>query len=109
MKEEEIIEIFDRFPDAEERSRYLRAKRRVNQLKGFYFHLLLYIIIASVHFIKTYVEKNEIKMEDALGIILWGVVVIIHAASVYLPTLFLGKDWEEKKIQEFTKQYKKEQ
>ena len=109
MKEEEIIEIFDRFPDAEERSRYLRAKRRVNQLKGFYFHLLLYIIIASVHFIKTYIEKNEIKVEDALGIILWGVVVIIHAASVYLPTLFLGKDWEEKKIQEFTKQYKKEQ
>ena len=42
MKEDEILEIFERFPDVEERNRYLKAKRRMKQLKGFYIHLLIY-------------------------------------------------------------------
>lgn len=106
MKKEEIIEIYDRYPDSEERSQYLRAKRRVKKIKSVYIHITIYVIIASVHFIKTYIEQQSIRFEDSLGMILWGIAVLIHAGSVFLPTFFLGKNWEEEKIQKLTKQYK---
>lgn len=100
MKEDEILEIFERFPDIEERNRYLKAKRRMKQLKGFYIHLLIYIIVFSLHYIKQLSPYREDHVDQNLGAILWGIVILIHAASVFLPNFALGRDWEEKKIQE---------
>ena len=100
MKKKELLEIFERFPDVEERNRYLKATKRMKQLKGFYIHLFIYIVLNLLHFIKELYEKQNYDINENFGSILWGVVVLIHAATVYLPNLALGSDWEENKIKE---------
>jgi hypothetical protein len=78
---------------------YERAKRRVTQIKGFFIHLVTYVVvIAFLFFIDVFAEDDPSNWWfywPALG---WGIAVIIHAATVYGP--FLGSGWEDRKIKE---------
>lgn len=93
--------------------KFLQARKRVNQLKGFYTHLALFIV---VNFFIIIIKKingphvagePQIKISQFLTIIVWGVFLIAHGLSVFLPGLILGKDWEEKKIREIMNKYRK--
>ena len=88
--------------------KYERAKKRVAKIKGFYIHLVTYIVvIAFLFFIDVFAEgdpNNWWFYWPALG---WGIIVVIHAATVYGP--FLGSGWEERKIREFIKEESKEE
>lgn len=90
--------------------KYLRARRRVKELKGFYVHLAIYLVINSfitVNKVIRNIYEGE-SMSEALWDfgtfavwIFWGIGLAIHGLNVVgLPFLF-GKDWEERKIQEF--------
>ncbi len=91
-------------------AKYLRAKKRVKELKGFYVHLAIYLIInsfISVNKVIRNVYQGETINEALLDFgtfavwIFWGIGLAIHGLNVVgLPFLF-GKDWEERKIQEF--------
>jgi len=83
----------------EEEEKYKRVRRRVKELKGFYSHLIVYLVIniflAVLNFI---VSPDHLWFYwVAFG---WGIGVIINAVSVFGAGGFFGHEWEEKKIKE---------
>ena len=109
MKNSEYIEFADEFPNEQDRLRYLRARNRVKELRGFYVHLLVYI---AVNILIVFVNIQEMKPGESyfqaknfFTFTLWGIVILIHAGSVYLPNFILGKDWEDKKIKNLMEKY----
>jgi hypothetical protein len=79
--------------------KYQKAKERVDEIKGFYTHLTVYIVINLMLF-----TINMLTSPEGLWFIWplmgWGVAIVLHALSVYSPGLGLGADWEQRKIKE---------
>lgn len=75
---------------------YLKAKKRVKELKDFYGHLTSYcIVIPFIIFINLFTyPKFQWFWFPMLG---WGMGLSFHAFEVF----GYGKSWEEKKIKEF--------
>ena len=89
---------------------YLRAKKRVDELKGFYIHLGVYIavnIFLSARQVYGDMQDGFTFTEAIFDLstywvwIFWGIGMFLHAFRVFGSHLILGKDWEEKKINEF--------
>ena len=89
----------------EENERYRRAKERVEEIKSFYSHLFIYIIVnLALFIINMLTSPNSLWFYWPLfG---WGIGLLIHAFSVFGTKMFL-KDWEEKKIKELMEKDKK--
>jgi sensor histidine kinase YesM len=83
----------------DEQNIYLKAQKRVEDLKGFYGNLTMYVIIISGLAILNLVTYPKYLwfFYPAIG---WGIGVVIHGMSVFNYMPFLGSNWEEKKIQE---------
>ena len=78
---------------------YRRAQSHVREVRGFYIHFAMYIFINLLLF--------TVNAVTAWGnwwfywvTFFWGIGIVMHAASVWGGKKFLGKEWEEKKIQE---------
>lgn len=78
-----------------EKTAYLKAKERVDKLKGFYGNLISYCcVIPVLIFINLYTSPEfQWFWFPMLG---WGLGITFHAFE----TFSYGKSWEEKKIQE---------
>ena len=77
-----------------ENTAYLRAKDRVEKLKGFYGNLISYCVVIPVLIIVNLNTSNfQWFWFPMLG---WGMGLTFHA----LETFGYGKSWEERKIQE---------
>ncbi|KUP04693.1 histidine kinase [Bacillus coahuilensis p1.1.43] len=76
-------------------AKYEKAKRRVLQLKGFYYNFTAFLVIIPMLFVINLMGDagNWWFVYPLTG---WGVLVIIHGIS-----LKIGSGWEEKKIKEF--------
>lgn len=76
--------------------RYERAKKQVEELKGFYIHLTIYLIMVPVF---IYLNLKSTGFPWAIfPIVGWGAGVSGHAMEVFGYNPILGKDWEERKI-----------
>ena len=82
-----------------EEVRYLKAKERVEALKGFYIHLAVYVIVNLFLFL-----LNILVSPDSLWFIWpllgWGIAIVLHAVSVFSSGYLSGTGWEERKIRE---------
>lgn len=94
----------------EKTQRYLRAEKKVNELKGFYIHLLVYIcvnIFISYRVISENMEDGDTFQEAFFNLgtfivwLAWGVGIAFHAFNVFVDNGILGRNWEERKIQEY--------
>ena len=89
-----------------------RAQKRVQDLKGFYQHVLIYIIVNTLLFIFSERVTFILLSKKALGDpeflewvnwnvwgtpIIWSFALLIHAITVFLKNPF--KKWEEQQIQ----------
>jgi hypothetical protein len=88
---------------------YLRAKKKVETLKGFYGHLTVYLIINTAMLLVQANVFNSEKVDFTdLGIYVtaffWGIGIVSHALYVFfvlnVQNNFL-KRWEEKKMKQF--------
>ncbi|AUP78101.1 2TM domain-containing protein [Flavivirga eckloniae] len=89
----------EKLPDSEANSRYLRARKRVEDIKEFYYHLIVYcLVVPFLVFVnyKTYWEYHWFWFPMA-G---WGVGLGFHAYNTFVNNGVLGRKWEERKIQE---------
>ncbi|WP_055437592.1 2TM domain-containing protein [Lacinutrix algicola] len=81
-----------------------RARQRVKKIKSFYTHLLIYIVINLIVVFQNIenLEPGEsyFQAHNFITFTLWGIVIIIHALTVFLPNFVLGSNWEERKIKE---------
>lgn len=80
--------------------RYTAAKEQVGEIRGFYHHLLIYIVInAGIAYLNYYVDQWAFPwFLFPLGG--WGLGIIGHAIGTFNMNPFLSKDWEERKIKE---------
>jgi hypothetical protein len=92
--------------------KYAAAEREVKRLKGFYTHLIVYIVInIMIVFLNIRdLDKGEsyFKIENFFTAFFWGIGLTAHGLSVFGRNIFFGKNWEEKKIQELIEKEKSE-
>ena len=90
--------------------KYLKAKKRVEKIKGFYVHFGVYIAVnifisGIIIYGLTYDEGDTYG--DAFsnfGVystwLFWGIGVFFHWLGVFGFNSVLGKNWQEKKLKE---------
>lgn len=80
---------------------YERARDRVQEIKGFYAHAAMFVLVgvALVILNLATLKKNDGVIWFIWPLIGWGIVLAVHAISVWGIGRFLGKDWEERRIQ----------
>lgn len=83
----------------DEEERYERAKKRVEELKGFYGHLITYIIVNTGLFILNMITSPK-SLWFYWPLFGWGIGIIAHALSVFGLGGLFGRSWEEKKIKD---------
>jgi sensor histidine kinase YesM len=78
---------------------YHRARRQVRMMRGFYMNLSAYVVvITGLCLINLTFSPQKIWfIFPAMG---WGIGLLIHGATVWGRSFWLGNDWEEKKIQQ---------
>ena len=91
---------------------YQIAQRKVQKIKRFYTHLIVYLIV------NTFIIAQNIKNLDAgesvfkfsifSATFFWGIGLLVHALNVFSFSLFFNEKWEEKKINEFMEKDKKQ-
>lgn len=87
--------------------RYLAAKQRVKEIKAFYIHATVYILV-NIFIAAQNVRggMNWTDMNNYWTATFWGIGLLAHAISVFVPHFFLGKNWEERKTKELMDKYK---
>ena len=92
--------------------KYADAQRKVKRLKGFYTHLIVYIVInIMIVFINSRdldAGESYFKIENFFTAFFWGIGLLAHALSTFMPNFIFGRNWEEKKIKEFMEKEKSE-
>jgi hypothetical protein len=80
--------------------KYDKAKKRVEELKGFYGNLVTYTVINVILIIINLVTSPG-SLWFYWVTIFWGIAILLHASKVFVfRGKFLGEEWEEKKIKE---------
>jgi hypothetical protein len=79
----------------DEQERYERARKRVQEIKGFYTHLIVYALVNLGLIIINLVTDPGARW-FYLPLFGWGIGVVAHAGSVFGP----GRYWEERKIKQ---------
>ncbi len=101
---------FDSQERFEREEAYIRAKKRLDKLIGFYWHLAIYIIInISLIILISYNNMDEpfFSFEKFAVALFWGIGLFFHFIGVFGPDLLFGKKWEERKIQEMIEKDKR--
>ena len=91
---------------------YLKAKKRVKQIRGFYTHLLVYLLVnTSISIAKMILIYHVTDFKTFFGMLshvdiylswlLWGIGLLIHGLVVFVFKSSIFKDWEEKKIKKY--------
>ena len=93
-----------------ENESYLRAKKKVDSLRGFYRHLLVYLLINlffSGRIFYEHLEEN-LRLEDIFSDgnvyslwIIWGFILVIHGFNVFSSINIFGYKWEQRKIKQY--------
>jgi sensor histidine kinase YesM len=78
--------------------KYERAKKHVEELKGFYIHLTIYSLMIPV-FIYLNFQSGGFPWA-IFPIVGWGAGISCHAMEVFNYNPLLGKNWEERKIRD---------
>lgn len=88
-----------------------RAKKRVKRIKGFYSHLLVYVVINLMIVIINIQNldpgESYFQYENFFTLFFWGIGLTVHGLSVFLPDFILGKKWEERKIKQIMERDKR--
>lgn len=79
---------------------YQKARKQVQEIKGFYSHLLAYILVMCV-LIYINLRFSPEYLWFLWSMMGWGIGLFFHAVKVFSWFPFLGKDWEQKKLQQF--------
>ncbi len=80
--------------------RYFKAKKQVEEIKGFYGNLTAYIVI-NIFFLILNLRTSPEHLWFFWPMLGWGIGVIFHGFKAFNYTPFLGKNWEDRKIKEF--------
>ncbi len=79
---------------------YTEAKRHVKQLRGFYRHAFIFVlVIGFLTALNLMTNPGRWWFQwIAFG---WGIGIIAHGLSVFVFSGVFGQDWEKRKVQEY--------
>jgi hypothetical protein len=94
--------------DYKEYERYQRAKKQVEEIKGFYGHLVSFLAVnAFLLFINLKYSPQELWfLWPFMG---WGIGLLLHGLKAFNYMPFLGKEWEAKKLKQYLEEEKRQQ
>jgi cytochrome b561 len=78
---------------------YEKARARVAEIRAFYQHLAIYLIMNAV-FLAVNMLTSTRSLWFFWPLLGWGIGVAAHGISVFGPGSFFGAEWERKKIKE---------
>jgi hypothetical protein len=89
--------------DFEKEEAYLRAKKKLDKLVGFYWHLAVYIIVNLFLIILIGTKSNNgfWQFGTFATPLFWGIGLLFHFLAVFGSDFLFGKNWEKKKIKEY--------
>ena len=82
-----------------EEERYYKAKKKVEDIKGFYWNIITYICMVPM-FIYTNLRFTPQFHWFWFPMLGWGIGILFHGLEVFGVTIFKDKGWEERKIRE---------
>lgn len=84
---------------------YYLAYKRVKRIKGFYTHLIVYILVNLYLIFNKCFESSSTESLNHLHTystaFFWGIGLVAHGLSVFGREIFFGNNWEEKKIKQY--------
>ena len=89
----------------QDQERYLKAQKKVYEIKMFYENLFSYIGVNIILIIINLLTSPQ-YLWFFWPLLSWEIGVIFHAMSVFNYLPFLGKDWEERKLKAFIEEEK---
>ena len=81
---------------------YEQALKQARELRGFYTHLLVYVLVNAFLFGIDYLSDPG-EWWFYWPLLGWGIGLAAHGASVYIGVRAFGADWEERKARELMK------
>ncbi|GHC53258.1 2TM domain-containing protein [Ulvibacter litoralis] len=95
--------------DTKKSLKYLRAKKKVEALKGLYGHITVYVILNTIMILINANVFNSSPIDfSGFGMyftaIMWGIGLFFHMVYVLIIYNFNSnfiRNWEDKKIEEF--------
>lgn len=90
-----------------DKEKYKKAKKRVDDIKGFYVHFSIYL---TVNFVLLLFATNVFNGLEAMYFphwgyfttpFFWGIGVFFHGLHVFGKNISIIKNWEERKIKEY--------
>jgi carbon starvation protein CstA len=78
---------------------YNRARKRVRQIKGFYIHATVFVLVNAFLLI-TNMASSRGKIWFVWPLFGWGIGLAAHGIAVFGLGGLWGPEWEERKIKE---------
>jgi hypothetical protein len=90
----------------DDKERYEKARKRVEEIKGFYIHLVVYVLVNIGMFLVNILSspRNLWFYWPLLG---WGIGLVAHGVSTFGLRGAFGPEWEERKIKEIMEKERK--
>lgn len=90
-----------------------RAKIRIEEVKGFYVHLMVYLMVNAFIILYFYLNRSDPEegiwhLNSLFTAIFWGIGLAFHAAKTFGLNPFLGKSWEDRMIKKFMEEDRKQ-
>lgn len=83
---------------------YMRARKKVEELKGFYYSLISYLFIIPLLVLIWYKFSSHTIQWFWFPMIGWGLSLVFQAYRVYVDDGALGARWERRKIEEYMRE-----
>ena len=85
--------------------KYQEALKRVKKIKGFYTHAIVYVFV-NIMIVFLNVKNLDpgetyFQFKNFMTAFFWGIGLLAHGLSTFMPHWIFGRSWEEKKIREF--------
>ncbi|MDG1715287.1 2TM domain-containing protein [Lacinutrix sp.] len=93
----------------EEEEAYIRAKKKLDKIIGFYWHLASYLVVNIVLLYIIYVntESGFWSFGSFSTAIFWGIGLFFHFLGVFGRNYLFSKAWEDRKIAEYMEDEKR--
>jgi hypothetical protein len=90
--------------------KYQEALKRVKKIKGFYTHAIVYIFV-NIMIVFLNVKNLDpgetyFQFKNFMTAFFWGIGLVAHGLTVFVPNWIMGQNWEERKIKEFMEKEK---
>ena len=86
--------------------RYQIARKKVDEIKGFYGHLVSFVVV-NLFLLFINLKYTPEYLWFFWSFISWGIGLFFHGMRVFNYFPFLSKDWEKRKIEQYIEEENK--